>query len=51
MFEIFITSLRQLSTTVLFVIKKKKKKKKLKKEIMNINHEDGRKGLMAKNQI
>ena len=48
MFEIFITSLRQLSTTVLFVIKKKKK---LKKEIMNINHEDGRKGLMAKNQI
>ena len=50
MFEIFITSLRQLSTTVLFVIKKKKKKK-LKKEIMNINHEDGRKGLMAKNQI
>ena len=49
MFEIFITSLRQLSTTVLFVIKKKKKK--LRKEIMNINHEDGRKGLMAKNQI
>ena len=48
MFEIFITSLRQLSTTLLFV---KKKKKKVKKEIVNIDHGDKRKGLMAEDQI
>ena len=47
MFEIFITSLRQLSTTLLFV----KKKKKVKIEILNIDHGDKRKGLMAKDQI
>ena len=40
MFEIFITSLRQLSTTILFV-------KNLKEEIVYIDHEDGRKGLMV----
>ena len=45
MFEIFITGLRQLSTTILFV--KNKNKIKRGKEIVYIHHEDRRKGLMA----
>ena len=42
MLEIFITSLKQLSTTVLFVKKKK---------IVYIHHEDEWKGLMIEDQI